>query len=345
MKAHLGRDNHQDVVLRTIVADDDAIARRSIRDTLREAGITVLAEAVDGREAVELAIFHRPDVVVMDHMLPGIDGIEATRRLYEHNPSIRVVVLAEAHDDALGLRAVRAGAVGFLSKAIDLDALPRSLRGVRDGEAAISRRFAMTLIEHYRVSNVSGEGLRPVRSRLSPREWEVLDLLTTGLTADQIADSLVLSTETIRSHVKSVYRKLDVTPARPLSVKRRGCGPSPSTRATAGALCAASTPSTRRQNDRWQLRDGGLAKPGRSARLRAPPRNLNQPAYPPCGPWSSLGDAAREMNVWCRESAPEVALDETRNGVEAVLLSRWPDPTHHARRGWRPLAVTHLPGR
>ena len=146
----------------------------------------------------------------MDHMLPGIDGIEATRRLYEHDPSIRVVVLAEAHDDALGLRAVRAGAVGFLSKAIDLDALPRSLRGVRDGEAAISRRFAMTLIEHYRVSSVSGEGLRPVRSRLSPREWEVLDLLTTGLTADQIADSLVLSTETIRSHVKSVYRKLDV---------------------------------------------------------------------------------------------------------------------------------------
>ena len=210
MKAHLGRDNHQDVALRTIVADDDAIARRSIRDTLRDAGITVLAEAVEGREAVELAIFHRPDVVVMDHMLPGIDGIEATRRLHEHNPSIRVVVLAEAHDDALGLRAVRAGAVGFLSKAIDLDALPRSLRGVRDGEAAISRRFAMTLIEHYRVSNVSGEGLRPVRSRLSPREWEVLDLLTTGLTADQIADSLVLSTETIRSHVKSVYRKLDV---------------------------------------------------------------------------------------------------------------------------------------
>ena len=68
----------------------------------------------------------------------------------------------------------------------------------------------MTLIEHYRVSNVSGEGLRPVQYRLSPREWEVLDLLTTGLTADQIADSLVLSTETIRSHVKSVYRKLDV---------------------------------------------------------------------------------------------------------------------------------------
>jgi NarL family two-component system response regulator LiaR len=146
----------------------------------------------------------------MDHMMPGIDGIEATRRLHAYDPSIRVVVLGEAHDDALGLRAIQAGAVGFLSKEIDLDALPRVLRGVRDGEAAISRRFATTLIENYRVSNRSGTGLRPVRSRLTPREWEVLDLLTTGLTADQIAASLVLSTETIRSHVKSIYRKLDV---------------------------------------------------------------------------------------------------------------------------------------
>jgi len=213
MTTHLDHDNRADAVLRAIVADDDALARRSIRDALRGAGITVLAEAVVGREAVELALFHRPDVVVMDHMMPGIDGIdgiEATRRLHQHDPSIRVVVLAEAHDDAIGLRAVRAGAVGFLSKEIDLAALPRTLRGVCDGEAAISRRFAMTLIEHHRLSSDSGAGLRPVQSRLTPREWEVLDLLTSGLTADQIADSLVVATETVRSHVKRVYRKLDV---------------------------------------------------------------------------------------------------------------------------------------
>jgi DNA-binding NarL/FixJ family response regulator len=210
VETHLACGNYEDVALRTIVADDDALARRSIRDALEGAGITVVAEAAIGREAVELAIFYRPDVVVMDHTLPGIDGIEATRRLREHDPSIRVVILVEAHDEDLGLRALRAGAVGYLSKEIDPDALPRMLRGVRDGEAAISRRFAMTLVEHYRASSIAGEGLRPVRSSLTAREWEVLDLLTAGLSADQVADTLVLSTETIRSHMKRVYRKLDV---------------------------------------------------------------------------------------------------------------------------------------
>ena len=134
-KKHLAHGNYEDVALRAIVADDDALARRSIRDALHGAGITVACRGGIGREAVELALFYRPDVVVMDHMMPGIDGIEATRRLHQHDPSIRVVVLAEAHDDAIGLRAVRAGAVGFLSKEIDLAALPRTLRGVRDGEA------------------------------------------------------------------------------------------------------------------------------------------------------------------------------------------------------------------
>lgn len=210
METDFDREDGVDLALRTIVADDDALARRLIRHTLQQADITVVAEATVGREAVELAIFYCPDVVVMDHMMPGMDGIEATRRLHAHDPSIRVLVLTEAHDEELGLRALRAGAVGFLSKEIDLDALPRVLRSARDGEAAISRQFAMTLVEHYRASSIGGEGLRPVRSCLTAREWEVLDLLTTGLTADQIADTLVLSTETVHSHIKNLYRKLDV---------------------------------------------------------------------------------------------------------------------------------------
>jgi DNA-binding NarL/FixJ family response regulator len=210
LRVAIDPDASDDGALRTVVADDDALARRLIRDTLQHAGITVVADATVGREAVELAIYYRPDVVLMDHMMPGIDGIEATRRVHAHDASIRVVVLAEAHDDELGLRALRAGAVGFLSKETDLDALPRLLRGVRNGEAAISRQFAMTLIEHFRMSSIVGEGLRPVRSCLTAREWEVLDLLATGLTNEQIADTLVLSTETVRTHIKHLYRKLDV---------------------------------------------------------------------------------------------------------------------------------------
>jgi NarL family two-component system response regulator LiaR len=200
----------EEMMLRTIVADDDPLVRRLIRDTLQRDGVTVIAEASTGREAVELALFYRPDVVVMDFMMPEMDGIEATRRIFEHDPSIRVVLLTGAGDDELGLRGLRAGAAGYLSKELELESLPRALRGALDGEAAISRRLTMQLIERFRAAPSGGAGLRPVRSRLTDREWEVLDLLSGGATTDEIAKNLVLSPETVRSHLKNLYRKLEV---------------------------------------------------------------------------------------------------------------------------------------
>ncbi len=196
--------------LRTIVADDDPLVRRLIRDTLQREDVTVIAEASTGREAVELALFYRPDVVVMDYMMPELDGIEATRRIYDQDPNIRVILLTGAGDESLGLRGLRAGAAGYLSKDMELESLPRALRGSLDGEAAISRRLAMHLVQHYRTAPTGGMGLRPVRSSLTDREWEVLDLLSGGATTDDIARLLVLSTETVRSHLKNLYRKLDV---------------------------------------------------------------------------------------------------------------------------------------
>jgi NarL family two-component system response regulator LiaR len=196
--------------LRTLVTDDDPLVRRLIRDTLQRDNVTVIAEATTGREAVELALFYRPDVVVMDYMMPEMDGIEATRRIYEQDPSIRVILLTGAGDEALGMRALRAGAAGFLSKDMELDSLPRALRGCLEGEAAISRRLAMHLVQHYRTAPMGGMGLRPVRSALTDREWEVLDLLTGGASTDDIARVLVLSNETVRSHLKNLYRKLEV---------------------------------------------------------------------------------------------------------------------------------------
>jgi NarL family two-component system response regulator LiaR len=196
--------------LKTIVADDDPLVRRLIRDTLQMSGVTVIAEASNGREAVELALFYRPDVVVMDYMMPELDGIEATRRIFETDPAIRVVLLTGAADDALGLRGLRAGAAGFLSKDMELDSLPRALRSTIDGEAAISRRLAMHLVQHFRTTPSAGMGLRPVRSPLTDREWEVLDLLSGGASNEDIARLLVLSSETVRSHMKNLYRKLGV---------------------------------------------------------------------------------------------------------------------------------------
>jgi DNA-binding NarL/FixJ family response regulator len=196
--------------LRMVVTDDDPLVRRLIRDTLQRDNITVIAEATTGREAVELALFYRPDMVLMDYMMPEMDGIEATRRIYAEAPEIRVVLLTGSGDETLGLRGLRAGATGFLSKDIELESLPRTLRANLDGEAAISRRLAMQLVQHYRSAPQGGNGLRPVRSTLTDREWEVLDLLSDGATTGEIAHTLVLSHETVRSHLKNLYRKLGV---------------------------------------------------------------------------------------------------------------------------------------
>jgi DNA-binding NarL/FixJ family response regulator len=199
-----------DAALRVVVADDDPFARRLISGTLEHAGMIVVGEATDGHEAVELGLRHRPDVVVMDAIMPGLDGVLATRRILQALPDQLVVMLTSAGEDELGLLALQAGAVGFLSKDGDIHALPRALEGVRSGEAAVSREMTRRLIERYRKGRRGSSGLRPVRGSLTPREWEIVDLLAPGQSPDQVADALVLSTETVRSHIKNIMRKLRV---------------------------------------------------------------------------------------------------------------------------------------
>jgi two-component system, NarL family, response regulator LiaR len=196
--------------LRAIVADDDPLARRMIKEALQRAGMVVIAEAQNGREAVELALHYRPDVVLMDVVMPELDGIAATRRIVKEQPDQVIVILTSADDEEMGLLGLRTGASGFLTKDVDIDVLPRALMGVLDGEAAISRRLTMRLVERLQRAPESVGGMRPVKSPLTPREWEVMDLLAQSLTTDQIADRLVVSTETVRTHVKNILRKLDV---------------------------------------------------------------------------------------------------------------------------------------
>jgi two-component system, NarL family, response regulator LiaR len=198
--------------LRVVIADDDPFARRVIKDVLQRAGAIVIAEARDGREAVELTLHYRPEVVVMDVVMPGFDGIMATRQIRRQLPGQIIIVLtgAGSDDDELGLQALRAGASGFLSKDLEIEALPRALEGLRQGEAAISRKMTLSLIERLREAPSGSAGMRPVKSPLTSREWEVIDLLKASKTNDQIAGELVLSPETIRSHMKNILRKLKV---------------------------------------------------------------------------------------------------------------------------------------
>jgi two-component system, NarL family, response regulator LiaR len=195
--------------VRVVIADDDPLARRAVRDALQDDGIVVIAEAPEGHDAVELALHYDPDVVLMDVVLPRVDGITATRRILAQSPDVVIVMMSANEDPELGLMCLRAGASGFLPKTVALETLPRAIRAAAAGEPVVTRHLTAELIQRLRRSP-DGHGMRPVRSALTGREWEVLDLLCQGLSTEAIAETLVLSSETVRSHVKNILRKLDV---------------------------------------------------------------------------------------------------------------------------------------
>jgi two-component system, NarL family, response regulator LiaR len=217
--------------MRVIVADDDPFARRMIKESLQRAGVIVVAEAPDGRQAVELTLFYRPDVVLMDVVMPALDGVTATRHIVREVPDQLIVMLTSSDEREMGVVGLRAGAVGYLSKDVDVDVLPQALRGTLRGEAAISRRLSMQLVEQLRRAPEVSTGMRPVRSPLTAREWEVVDLLYQGQTTDEIAEALVLSHETVRSHIKNLMRKLGAkTRAEAVALAHRARGGDPPVR-------------------------------------------------------------------------------------------------------------------
>jgi two-component system, NarL family, response regulator LiaR len=193
---------------RVVVVDDDTELRSRLRAALQEAGLTVIAEADNGRDAIDLAAHFRPDVMIMDIVMANIDGLSATRAIAERAPTVRILLLTASDDVELGMVGLRAGAAGHQVKGMPIPEIVASVQRMAAGEPVVGPELTWRLIDSLRALPVGGQGVRPVRSKLTPREWEVLDLLCAGRTVDQIADELVLARDTVRTHVKRLLRKL-----------------------------------------------------------------------------------------------------------------------------------------
>jgi two-component system, NarL family, nitrate/nitrite response regulator NarL len=194
---------------RAIVVGDDPGVRDSIGEAMREVGLTVIAAEADGRQGVELALHYKPDMVVLDASMHGIDGLEALRRIHAQLPSTRVIILSPTADPKLGVLALRRGAAGFLIRdEVTIAKLGWTLLRALEGEIACSRSLVANIVLELRRLPDDGIGIRPVHSPLTQREWEVLDYMCLGWSTARIAENLVLSTDTVRSHIKNLMRKL-----------------------------------------------------------------------------------------------------------------------------------------
>jgi DNA-binding NarL/FixJ family response regulator len=200
---------------RILVVDDHPLTRDALAALLTQGGFEVVGEAADGYEALELAHALQPDLVLLDLSMPGLDGLGVLPRLRAAAPSCEVVVLTASGTEENLLAAIRGGAAGYLLKSEPPERIVDFLRGVANGEAALSGEIARRLLDQVRAGGrVNGGVPDDIAGALSAREVEVLLLLDEHLSTDDIAKRLFISEHTVRSHVKSMLRKLGVSSRR-----------------------------------------------------------------------------------------------------------------------------------
>jgi DNA-binding NarL/FixJ family response regulator len=195
-----------------LIADDQALVRAGFRAILEEQpGITVIGEAADGRDAVDLAHRRHPNVVLMDIQMPDIDGLQATRRILAEaeQQQIAVLMLTTFDLNEYVYEALRAGASGFLLKDVPPEDLIAAVRVVAAGDGLIAPTITKRLIEQF-ARNAPPSTPPPQLESLTPRELEVFTLIARGLSNTEIADEFVLSEATVKTHVKRILAKLDV---------------------------------------------------------------------------------------------------------------------------------------
>ena len=189
-----------------LLVDDHALVRQGVRAFLETQGnLTVVAEAGSGEEAVRLAAEHAPDVALIDLIMPGMDGVEATRRLTARSPRTKVIVLTSYHDDEHVFPAIRAGALSYILKEVGPQELVEAVRKATDGEAVLHPRVAARVVRELHGARRDEPN---VFHDLSDRELEVLKLIAEGLSNAEISDRLFISEKTAKNHVSNILGKL-----------------------------------------------------------------------------------------------------------------------------------------
>jgi len=195
--------------LQILLVDDHPLVRNGLRALLASIpGIIVVGEASDGEEAIARALELQPDIILMDLHMPGLNGVEATRRILQASPQIGILVLTMLEDDASVFAAMRAGARGYLLKGADQDEVLRAIRVVAHGEAIFSPQIAQRLMQYF----ANMQSILPASAfpDLTEREREILGLIAMGRSNAEIAEELVLSPKTVSNHVSNIFSKLQV---------------------------------------------------------------------------------------------------------------------------------------
>jgi DNA-binding NarL/FixJ family response regulator len=209
--------------LRILIADDHPVFRDGIRALLdADPATEIIAEATTGDEAIALAEQHRPDVILMDLKMPGMNGIEATRRITARSPSIRVLVVTMFEDDASVFTAMRAGARGYVLKDATKEELLRAIQAVGNGEAIFSPGIAARMLTFF----AAPRALIPRQAfpELTGREHDILNLLAGGASNHEIAQQLDLSPKTVSNNVSNIFNKLQVVDRAEAILKARDAG-------------------------------------------------------------------------------------------------------------------------
>ena len=193
--------------IRLMLADDHRMLREGLRRSMTEAGFDVVGEAGDGVEAIAMADDLQPDVILMDVTMPNCDGVEACRRVIESGSDTRVVMLTMHADKEVLANAIRAGAIGYLTKDSSTRDIADAVRMAVEGDTVLSPQLARTMLEEVR--KLDAPGTQEAERVISDREVEVLQLIADGCSTPEVAAQLYISQKTVKNHLASIYQKLD----------------------------------------------------------------------------------------------------------------------------------------